>query len=231
MSVKTNSICFSESGITVNGLIPIEVKDDEFDLLMSIYNDASMQVLKLLNGVRDGYYQHFNRKVIDHVTSRIKTKDSILAKMKKKNLQLTYQNLIENINDIAGVRVVCATKEDVYSISKIIEKIPNWNLLKTKDYIKNPKKSGYSGYHMVIEVPVKINNVSGRVSLKNQIFVKVEIQLRTMAMDFWAANEHRMKYKTNKKLSFFNSKRLAIYAKILNVIDNRFNEIGKKQQI
>ncbi len=229
ISIKGNEVDLIENRITVNELVPIRVKDEEFNLLMNIYKKASDQVLDMLNGVHIEYNKIFNRCIVNHVTSRIKEPNSILNKMKKKNLEMNYKNLVENINDIAGVRVICPVKDDIYTLVNIIEKVPNWNLIIEKDYIKNPKKSGYSGYHMVVEVPVKISEDDS--CLKNQIFVKVEIQLRTMAMDFWATNEHKMKYKTNKKLSIFDSKRIAVYAKILNMIDNRFNEINKKQQI
>ena len=146
--------------------------------------------------------------------------------MKKKNLQLNYRNMIDNVNDIAGVRAVCNTKDEIYNLVNIIEKVPNWNLIKEKDYIKNPKKSGYSGFHVIVEVPVKIYDDSDL--LKNQVFVKVEIQLRTMVMDFWATHEHKMKYKAGKKISFWDSKRFEIYAKILNVMEERFYRISKK---
>ena len=229
MSIKGNEIDINEKGITLNELVPIEVKDKDFELLMSIYEKASNQVLEMINGVQKEYSNIFNKNIINHTTSRIKAPKSILNKMKKKNLELNYKSLVENINDIAGVRVICPAKDDVYTISKIIEKIPNWNLISTKDYIKNPKKSGYSGYHMIIEVPVKIDEKNGY--LKSQIFVKVEIQIRTMAMDFWATNEHRMKYKSEKKLSFWDSKRLTIYAKVINAIDNGLSQINNKQII
>ena len=242
--------------IILNELIPIEENDREFDLLMSIYQHASNQVLEMLNGVQKEYSSIFNKNIINHTTSRIKTPKSIINKMKKKNLELNYNNLVENINDIAGVRVICPLKDDIYKIVSIIEKVPNWNLILEKDYIKNPKKSGYSGYHMIVEVPVNIeqfnekrqimsegsNNrlieestardeLTTKWKLKNQIFVKVEIQIRTMAMDFWATNEHKMKYKTNKKLSFWDSERLKIYAKVINIIDNRISKISNRQTV
>lgn len=187
---------------------------------MSIYEKASNQVLDFLQGVQVEYRTRFNSNIVNYFETRIKEPKSILNKMKKKDLELNYRNMIDSINDIAGVRAVCNNKDDIYNLVSIIEKVPNWNLIKEKDYIKNPKKSGYSGYHVIVEVPVKIyedNNL-----LKNQIFVKVEIQLRTMAMDFWATNEHRMKYKAEKKISFWDSKRLAVYAKILNAMEKRF---------
>ncbi len=211
----------------LNEIIPINTKEKEFDMLMNIYQKACNQVYEMVNGLKFEYNNIFNRNIINHATSRIKAPKSIVNKMKKKNLELNYKNLVDNINDIAGVRVVCPVKEDVYTVVKIIEKIPSWNLILEKDYIKNPKKSGYSGYHMIVEVPVKIFDSN----LKNQIFVKVEIQIRTMAMDFWAENEHKMKYKSNKKISFWDSKRLEFYAKAINFIDDKLSRINKRQEI
>ncbi len=230
MSIKGNEININENGIILNEIIPIDVKDKDFDLLMCIYEKACNQVLDMLNGVQKEYDNLFNKSIINHTTSRIKSKKSIVNKMKKKELELNYKNLVDNINDIAGVRVICPVKDDVYTMVSIIKKIPNWNLISEKNYIQNPKKSGYSGYHIIVEVPVKIMNDSSKEStfLKNQIFVKVEIQIRTLAMDFWATNEHKIKYKSEKKLSFFDSKRLAVYAKVINVIDDRISKISKK---
>lgn len=200
-------------------MVPIRVKDQEFNVLMSIYEKASNQVLEVLKGVQFEYKSRFNNNIVNYFETRIKEPKSILNKMKKKDLELNYRNMIDSINDIAGVRAVCNNKDDIYNLVSIIEKVPNWNLIKEKDYIKKPKKSGYSGYHVIVEVPVKIYEDSDL--LTNQIFVKVEIQIRTMAMDFWATNEHRMKYKAEKKISFWDSKRLAIYAKILNAMEKR----------
>lgn len=248
-----DSVDVYKKSIMANGLM---LNDVEFNMLMGIYQKASDKVLEIIDGVAIEYNNMFNRKIMNHRIARIKEKKSIVNKMKKKNLELSYENLVDNIHDIAGVRVICHKKNDVYTLANIIEKIPNWNLICAKDYIKNPKKSGYSGYHMIVEVPVKIRdfdvnkqsaigtNIDTKIAndinenmienfqnwkLKDKAFVKVEIQIRTMAMDFWATNEHKMKYKTNKKLSFWDSKRLIIYAKLINAIDNRFDRIGKKQ--
>ena len=225
----------------LNEIIPINTKEKEFEILMNIYQKACTQVLEMVNGVKIEYNNIFNKNIINHTTTRIKTPKSIINKMKKKNLELNYKNLVNNINDIAGVRLICPVKNDVYTIVNIIEKIPNWNVIKEKDYIKNPKKSGYSGYHVIVEVPVKIfdcdsedNNISKpkeNFYLKNQIFVKVEIQIRTMAMDFWAENEHKIKYKSNKKISYWDSKRLEFYAKAINFIDDKLAKISKRQEV
>jgi len=216
----------NEKGITINELIPINIKEKEFDLLMNIYRTASEQVLQLINGIKVEYENIYSHNIINHITSRIKSPDSILKKMNKKNLELNYRSLVENINDIAGIRIICPMKNDVYTMVNIIEKVPNWKIVKSKDYIKKPKTSGYSGYHIIIETPVSFY-AEGE---KNEIYVKVEIQIRTMAMDFWATNEHRMKYKSDKKLSFLDSKKLAFYAKILNVLDDKMMKLCKRQK-
>ena len=133
--------------------------------------------------------------------------------MKRKNDELTYQNLIENINDIAGVRVICPFKSDVFEIAEIIREWEDCRIIREKDYITNPKKTGYSSYHMIVEVPVKLD--------ETKIYAKVEIQIRTMAMDFWATLEHEIKYKSSGELTAKMSKDLVAYAKIINRIDNR----------
>lgn len=155
----------------------------------------------------------YDYDLIDHINERIKSKESISKKMTKKGIDFTYSKMIENINDIAGVRVICPLKKDIYTIRKLITNLPGIKVLKEKDYITNPKKSGYSSYHMILEVPVTLS--------KNSVYVKVEVQIRTMAMDFWASLEHKMKYKNNKDVSKNVSKELVQCAKIVNKLDNK----------
>ena len=130
---------------------------------------------------------------------------------------MTYNDLIEKINDIAGIRVICTFKSDIYKVIKIIHKIPNIRILNEKDYIKNPKKSGYMGYHIILEDFIQYDDT--------YIPIKVEIQLRTMAMDFWATTEHKIKYKKKYELSSKDSKKMKIYSKILNIIDDNIMKI------
>lgn len=190
---------------------------------MAVYKRALNQVTEYLEQIKMSLNEIYGYDVINHITSRIKTPESILKKMKKKKYELNYQNLIHYINDIAGVRIICTQKSDINTIINIIGKIPNIKIIKTKDYITKPKQSGYSGYHIIVETPVKIED--------RELPVKVEIQVRTMAMDFWATNEHKLKYKTNKKISKFDSQRMIIYAKILNFIDTKIANLYKKQKI
>lgn len=210
-----------EKRIQTNSIIPFNIKEKEFNMLMDIYREALENVVAQLTNIKEKVNEIYGYDIINNITSRIKTPQSIVNKMRKKHYKLNYKNLIEKINDIAGIRIICPLKNDIYAMIKILEKIPNINILIQKDYISKPKESGYSGYHLIIETPVTIEG--------QKINVKVEIQLRTMAMDFWATNEHKMKYKTNKKLSFIDSRRLTLYAKILNIIDDKIMKLHQKQ--
>ena len=207
--------------LTSSSLIPINTREKNFELLMNIYQKAANQVVEELEQVRELINYWYGYEAISNITARIKTPKSIIKKMKKKNYSLTYQNLINKINDIAGIRIVCPLKTDIYTILNMIEQMPNIKIINRKDYISKPKESGYSCYHLIIQTMVVVEN--------KQLPIKVEIQLRTMAMDFWATNEHKIKYKTNKKLSSLDSKKLTIYAKILNMLDNKIMKIAQKQ--
>lgn len=222
--IVLNSLDIKDEGdITGNFLIPISTKSKEFNYIMAVYNEALYQVINELVEVRNNLSDKYGYDVINNITARIKTPKSIINKMKNKKYELTYKSLIDNINDIAGIRVICPLKSDIYDILKMIKKMKNIKIIKAKDYLRKPKESGYSAYHIIVETPVNING-----ELKP---IKVEIQLRTMAMDFWATNEHKMKYKTSKKLSKLDSAKLTIYAKILNFLDDKIMKISKKQQV
>lgn len=208
--------------MAASGLVPINVGGRNFNLLMSVYEIALKQVEEEMTQIKESFNKIYGYDIINNITARIKAPNSIVNKMQKKHYEMNYKNLIENINDIAGIRVICPLKNDIYKTVNVIKQIPNIRIIKVKDYIKKPKESGYSGYHLIVETDVEIKGET--------IPVKVEIQLRTMAMDFWATNEHKMKYKSTKKLSFWDSKKLTIYAKLVNFLDNKIMRIHKKQE-
>ena len=221
MIKRENILEVNKTGILINSLIPLNTKNKEFSTLMELYDKARSDILEKLNIIKEYFKEIYEYDVINHITSRIKTPESILKKMQKKHYELTYKDLIENINDIAGIRVICTFKDDILKIRKIIGKMPNVRIIKEKDYIKNPKKSGYMGYHIILENYIKYDDT--------YVPVKVEIQIRTMAMDFWATTEHKIKYKKNHKLSTKNSKKMEIYAKIINILDDKIMKIYQKQ--
>ena len=191
----------------------IEEKTNTFEKIMTIYEMAITELETKMNILQKEFKVFYNYDLIDHINTRIKQPDSIVNKMKKKGYELTYKEMIENINDIAGVRVICQLKDDIFKIRNLIEEIPGIQIEKEKDYVNHPKESGYSSYHMIVKVPVNLS--------KQTIYVKVEIQIRTMAMDFWASLEHKMKYKTDKEVNKKTSKELVNYGKIVNRMDNK----------
>lgn len=189
----------------------IKVKSNIYMKLMSIYSQAIEEVKREIDDINKEY------NLVDHIKTRIKSPKSIVKKMKDKNYELTYQNMIDNINDIAGVRIMAKTIDDVYKIKNILEKNSNITIIKEKDYIKKPKKSGYTSLHIIAEVPTKID--------ENIVFVKVEIQIRTIAMDLWANLEHEIKYKPEGKISKLSSIKLIKYAKLLNKIEKEMTKM------
>lgn len=206
-----------------NQLVKIDLSDKEFQALIHIYGEAANKVGYMLKELKNDLRNFYGYDVINTITGRIKTPQSIIKKMKKKNYDINYKNMVEYINDIAGIRITCPIKSDIRKVKNLIEKLPNIYILEEKDYIKKPKKSGYSGFHLIVETPIRIS--------EKDVPIKIEIQIRTMAMDFWATAEHKMRYKNKDKISCFDSIKLSLYAKILNIMDNNLTQISKKQKI
>ena len=191
----------------------LDVKEEPFEKLMFFYKSALKQLELQMNIIKDEFKLIYNYDLIDHIDTRIKEPKSIVKKMEKKKYDKTYLNLIEKINDIAGIRIVCTLKDDIFFIKDLIKQIPDIHILKEKDYVTNPKESGYSSYHMIVEVPVKLT--------QKTIYVKCEIQIRTLAMDFWASFEHKVKYKTKNDVNPKMSKELVSCAKMINKFDTK----------
>lgn len=196
----------------------INSSDENFNKLMFVYSAALKQLETKMEILKDEFEFFYGMSVIDHTMSRIKKPESIIKKLESKNCDLTYRNLVENINDIAGLRVVCSFKNDIFTIVDVLKNMPDLNIISEKDYVTKPKKSGYSSYHLIVEVPVPF--------MKQIIPVKSEIQIRTMAMDFWASLEHDLKYKTNNKISKKVSNELVKCANIINQMDNQMITIN-----
>ena len=210
----------TQENLKLLSLVPIDVQEKKFQTLMLIYEKAMTQAKEELEGFKTNLKEHYNYDVISNIESRIKTPDSIVKKMKKKNYDLNYEELIRNINDIAGIRIVCPFKTDIFKIKEIIEKNSNLEVLEIKDYVNTPKKSGYSGLHIIAQTPINIGDTVARV--------KVEIQIRTMAMNFWSTTEHKIKYKAKNKLHLIDSIKMVQYAKIVNKLDEKITKINSK---
>ncbi len=191
----------------------IKEKDVTFQKLMFFYKMAIKELETKIEIFKEEFKIFYDYDLIDHVNTRIKSPKSIVQKMKKKEYKLTYGNMIENINDIAGVRIICPLQKDIYSIKNLLQSIPGIETLKEKDYITKPKTSGYSAYHIILAVPVMLSS--------QMIYVKVEVQIRTMAMDFWSSLEHKMKYKPKEEPSKKKAKEWINCAKTINRLDEK----------
>ena len=162
-------------------------ESNDWDTVMFIYKSALKQIDTKIDILNDEF-QHVHRyNPIEHIKSRIKTSESIVKKLKRHGYESTIQNMVQYVNDIAGIRVICSFTSDIYRIAEMISNQSDIKVISVKDYIVNPKPSGYKSYHMLVTVPVYL---SDRI-----VDTKVEIQIRTVAMDFWASLEHKIHYK------------------------------------
>ncbi|WP_296850485.1 GTP pyrophosphokinase family protein [Treponema sp.] len=194
----------------------------EFQQIMMVYESAIKQIETKLDILNKENKVSGRRNPIETVKSRIKSPQSIASKLEKKKLPVTFDSMVENLHDIAGVRVICPYISDIYSVRDMLLKQPDITLLEEKDYIKNPKESGYRSLHLVIEVPVYLSESTHNV--------KVEIQLRTIAMDFWACLEHELHYKTNTAVPESIRRELFRVAETIAMTDREMEEIAIELQ-
>lgn len=162
-----------------------------FDLLMSYYECAIMEIETKFRVLNYELSLEYDNNPIESIKTRVKSYDSILKKIRRKNIPLNLQAIEENLKDIAGVRVICSFPDDIYKLAESFLKQDDITLIERKDYIKNPKPSGYRSLHLIVQVPIFLQN--------EKKMVNVEVQFRTIAMDFWASLDHKMRYK--KELS------------------------------
>ena len=162
-----------------------------FDLLMSYYECAIMEIETKFKVLNHELSLEYDANPIESIKTRVKSYDSILKKIRRKNIPLNLTSIEENLRDIAGVRVICSFPDDIYKLADSFLRQDDIKLIERKDYIKNPKPSGYRSLHLIVQVPIFLQN--------EKKMVYVEVQFRTIAMDFWASLDHKMRYK--KELS------------------------------
>ena len=162
-------------------------QETEFRQMMMMYSCAIKEIKTKLQVLNDELSIKRQRNPIEFIKTRVKQPDSIASKLRRKGYLVTVQSVFENLSDVAGVRVICAFIDDIYKVADMLTAQDDIELIKRKDYIKNPKMNGYRSLHLIIEVPVFFSDH------KEQI--RVEVQIRTIAMDFWASLEHQLKYK------------------------------------
>ena len=194
----------------------------QFPQIMMIYESAIKQIEKKLDILNKENKVNGRRNPIETVKTRIKTPQSIVGKLEKKHLPFNFESMTQNLNDIAGIRVICPYISDIYKVRDILFKQPDITLIEEKDYIKEPKQSGYRSLHLVVEVPVYLSETTHNV--------KVEIQLRTIAMDFWASLEHELHYKTSTKVPESVRRELFRVAETIAMTDREMEEIAIELQ-
>ena len=193
-----------------------------FDELMSCYRCAIMEIETKFKVLNEQFSLQYDRNPIEGIKTRLKSIDSLMRKIREKNIPLSLQSIEENIWDVAGVRVICSFPEDIYMLADCLLQQDDVTLIAKKDYIANPKPSGYRSLHLIVETPIFLKNAKRNM--------KVEVQLRTIAMDFWASLEHKLRYKKNIPDSQAEelSKELAECARLSAELDTRMENVRKK---
>ena len=192
---------------------------DSWETAMFLYNSALKEVGTKLDILNDEFVHIHKYNPIEYIKKRIKTPESIVKKLKRDNYEVTIENMVKYIKDIAGIRIVCSFTSDIYRLAEMIGKQNDLTVVSIKDYIKNPKQSGYKSYHMLVTVPIFM---SDRV-----IDTKVEIQIRTIAMDFWASLEHKIYYKFEGQAPEYISRELKECADMVSALDDKMLSLNE----
>jgi len=196
-------------------MIKIRKLIEEINKNILYYETARKQLETHINTINDEFQMIDNYNPINHIKSRIKTADSIVGKLKRKKLSINMEN-VSKLNDIVGARIIVDFIENIYEVADRIKSNSTINVIEEKDYIKNPKKSGYRGYHIIVSIPISIRG--------NKKEINCEIQIRTTAMDFWATNEHKLNYKSKKHTKDYQNKWIDAANKVWD-IDLFMNEL------
>ena len=204
----------------VEYVVDNENQVDSWQEVTLVYSAALKQINTKLEILNDEV-QHVHRyNPIEHIKSRMKTSESIVKKLKRYGYESTIENMVKYINDIAGIRVICSFTSDIYRIADMIGNQNDIKVISVKDYIKHPKASGYKSYHMLVTVPVFL---SDRI-----VEVKVEIQIRTVAMDFWASLEHKINYKFEGNAPQHIKTELVECARMVSDLDARMLSLNEE---
>lgn len=194
----------------------------DWKLLNAYYRGALMEIRTKFYVLNEQFSVEYDRNPIESITTRIKSLESLLDKMSRTNCPLSLEGIEENISDFAGIRVICSFIEDVYLLAECLETQDDIRVLRVKDYIQNPKPNGYRSLHIIVEVPIFLHG--------EKRWMKVEVQLRTIAMNFWASLEHKMRYKKDidPSLAEHLGDELLRCSDLSNKLDLRMQEIRRE---
>ena len=195
---------------------------DSWKTVIFLYNAALKEVGTKLEILNDEFQHVHKYNPIEHIKTRIKTPESIVKKLKRNGHEVSIENMVRYINDIAGVRLICSFTSDIYRLAEMIGNQSDLKVMTIKDYIKNPKESGYKSYHMLVSVPIFLSD--------SVVDTKVEIQIRTIAMDFWTSLEHKIYYKFEGNAPDYISRDLRECAQMVSELDDKMLSLNEAIQ-
>ena len=201
----------------------IRVRDEgaeSYEEVMLIYRSALKQMETKLEILNEEFQRVHKYNPIEHIKSRVKTSESIVKKLRRNGYEGTLENMVKHCNDIAGIRIICSFTSDIYRIADMIHNQGDVKVLAIKDYLTEPKSSGYKSYHMIVMIPVYLSD--------KIIDTKVEIQIRTIAMDFWASLEHKIQYKFTGDVPEHINTALRECADMVTQLDSRMLELNNE---
>ena len=210
----------------VNAPMTVDIPDSflnealQFREMMMMYTCAIREVKTKLEVLNDDLAVRYQRNPIQMIKSRVKKPLSILEKLKRRGYPVSVQSVAENLYDVAGIRVICSFIDDIYVVAEMLARQDDVNVLMVKDYIRCPKVNGYRSYHLVLSVPVFLSD--------HKELVRVEVQLRTIAMDFWASLEHQILYKASHEVPDCVVGELRECADIISQTDQRMQRLSKQ---
>ena len=200
-------------------IVPMDEGIESWNTTIFLYNSALKEVKTKVEILNDEFQQVHQYNPIEYVKARIKTPESIVKKLKRYGKETSIENMINYINDIAGIRIVRSFTSDIYKLAEMIGKQKDLTVVSVKDYIKNPKESGYKSYHMLVTIPIFMSD--------RTVNTKVEIQIRTMAMDFWASLEHKIYYKFEGNAPDYISRDLRECSEIVSMLDAKMLQLNE----
>lgn len=192
----------------------------QFQQLMMMYNCAIREVRTKVEVLNDDLSTRYNRNPIQFITSRIKKPLSIVEKLQRKGQEISVEAIVSTLNDVAGIRIICSFIDDIYAVAEMLIAQDDIKLIEVKDYIANPKENGYRSLHLIVEVPVFFSD--------RKRPMRVEVQIRTIAMDFWASLEHQLKYKHDINQPEEIAKELKECADVISQTDAKMLSIKNK---
>lgn len=204
--------------------LPMFYKEEEvWNNSLLLYDAALKQINTKLEILNNEFKMAHQYNPIEHIASRIKSPQSIVKKLRHNNLDLTIENIINYVNDVAGIRIICSFTSDIFRIADLIAKQSDIKVIKVKDYIMCPKQNGYTSYHMIVSIPVFLSD--------RTVDTKVEIQIRTIAMDFWASLEHKIYYKFEGNAPEHIRKELKECSDIVAYLDQKMLSLNEEIKV